>query len=59
MVKGQRQAIVQTLTLLQGNLTLIQKQRPVEAVSPARRAHLCGGRLGRGLKFLNGGGLEA
>lgn len=59
MVKGQRQAIVQTLTLLQGNLTLIQKQRPVEAVGPARRAHLRGGRLGRGLKFLNGGGLEA
>lgn len=59
MVKGQRQAIVQTLTLLQGNLTLVQKQRPVKAVGPACRAHLCGGRLGRGLKFLNGGGLGA
>lgn len=43
MVKGQRQAVVQTLTLLQGNLTLIQQQRPIEAVSPARGAHLCGG----------------
>lgn len=43
MVEGQRQAVVQTLALLQGNLTLVQQQRPVEAVGPACRAHLCRG----------------
>lgn len=47
VVEGQCQALIQTFTLQQGNLTLIQQQRPVEAVSPARCAHLCGGRLQR------------
>lgn len=43
VAEGQRQALVQALTLLQGDLTLVQEQRPIQAVGPSRRAHLCGG----------------
>ncbi|TNN70163.1 hypothetical protein EYF80_019664 [Liparis tanakae] len=47
VLEGQRQALVQTLALLQGNLTLVQQQSPVQAVRPARCAHLQGGRVQR------------
>lgn len=40
MVKGQSQAVIQPLTLLQGNPTLVQQQSSIQAVGTSRRAHL-------------------
>lgn len=40
MLEGQSQALIQPLTLLQGNPTLVQQQRPIKAVSASCGAHL-------------------
>lgn len=42
MVEGQGKTLIQTLALSQGNMTLIQEQRPVEAICAAHRANLIG-----------------
>ena len=40
MLKGQSQAVVQPLTFLRGDPTLVQQQRPLEAVAASCGAHL-------------------
>lgn len=40
MVESQSQAFIEPLTLLQGNATLIQQQRPIKAISASCCAHL-------------------